>query len=136
LLFGFGAEAVYPSLALASVRALAGERHLEHITEEQAVACYLHVIEDGLRKIMARMGISTLRNIIGAGQFEVMGLEPRLIERCFAGSPAHPGKTTLPQTADQITPRSQPLRHAQTSSLPAPVLVGADLSRPSPIDRP
>src|SRR5262249_18487418 len=73
LLLGYGAETVVQYLALASVQALAGQRKLEHITPEQAVESYIHVIEGGLRKVMARMGISTLRNIIGAGLFEIFG---------------------------------------------------------------
>jgi glutamate synthase domain-containing protein 2/glutamate synthase domain-containing protein 1/glutamate synthase domain-containing protein 3 len=102
LLLGYGAEAVVPYLALESVRSLAGARHLEQLTPEQAEERYLHVIEDGLRKIMARMGISTVRNIIGAGQFEIVGLEPALVERCFAGSPHHPGKIGFRQIAQQV----------------------------------
>src|SRR6266699_115835 len=108
LLLGYGAEAVVPTLALASVRALAGERHLESLTREQAVERYLHVIEGGLRKVMARMGISTIRNIIGAGQFEIFGLDPALIQRCFAGSStqiAHPGKIGFTQIAGQVIER-------------------------------
>ncbi len=95
LLLGYGAEAIVPTLALASVRALAGERRLEHLTPEHAVAGYIHVIEDGLRKIMARMGISTLRNIVGAGQFEVIGLDPHFVERCFTDSAALPRQDHL-----------------------------------------
>ena len=110
LLLGYGAEAVVPSLALASVRAMAGERHLEHLTCEEAAERYLHVIEGGLRKVMARMGISTLRNIVGAGQFEAVGLEPQLIERCFAGSAAHPGSVTYAHIAQQVIERCQALQ--------------------------
>ncbi|MHB8595967.1 MAG: glutamate synthase large subunit [Ktedonobacteraceae bacterium] len=105
LLLGYGAEAVVPYLALISIRALAGERKLEQITQEEAVELYLHVIEDGLRKVMARMGISTIRNIIGASQFEVVGLEPRLIERCFTGSAARPGNVTITKIAQQVLER-------------------------------
>jgi glutamate synthase domain-containing protein 2/glutamate synthase domain-containing protein 1/glutamate synthase domain-containing protein 3 len=114
LLLGYGAEAVVPTLALASVRALAGERRLEHLTPEQAVQSYIHVIEDGLRKIMARMGISTLRNIVGAGQFEVIGLDPDFVERCFAGSAAHPGKITLAHIAEQTIKQCEALQQAPT----------------------
>ncbi len=102
VLLGYGAEVVVPTLALASVRALAGERKLEHLTPELAVERYIHVVEDGLRKIMARMGISTIRNIIGAGQFEVVGLAPGFAERCFAGSAFHPGKITYEHVAEQL----------------------------------
>ncbi|HEX6481150.1 MAG TPA: glutamate synthase-related protein [Ktedonobacteraceae bacterium] len=105
LLPGYGAEAIVPSLALASVRALAGERHLEELTPEEAEARYLHVIEDGLRKVMARMGISTIRNIIGGGQFEVFGLDENLIQRGFAGSASHPGKISYAQIAGQVLER-------------------------------
>ncbi|HEY4389455.1 MAG TPA: glutamate synthase central domain-containing protein, partial [Ktedonobacteraceae bacterium] len=101
LLLGYGAEAVVPTLALTSVRALAGERKLEHLTPDEAVETYLYAIEEGLRKVMARMGISTLRNIVGAGQFEIIGLAPDLAERCFAGSALFPGKVTLTQIAEQ-----------------------------------
>jgi glutamate synthase (NADPH/NADH) large chain/glutamate synthase (ferredoxin) len=108
LLLGYGAEAVVPSLALASVSALAGERRLETLTPEQAVSRYLHVIEEGLRKVMARMGISTIRNIIGGGQFEIFGLHPDLVHRCFAGSgtvAAYPGKVTITLIAEQVIER-------------------------------
>ena len=110
LLLGYGAEAVVPYLALASIRSLAGERKLEHLTQDQAVEMYLHIVEDGLRKVMARMGISTIRNIIGASQFEVIGLEPGLIERCFPGSAAYPGNVTLTKIAQQVIERCQAIQ--------------------------
>ncbi len=113
LLLGYGAEALAPTLAIESVQALAGERRLEHITRQQAVASYFHTIEDGLCKVMARMGISTLRNIIGAGQFEVIGLAPEMIERCFAGSAVHVGKVTFKHIADEIIKRCEALSQPQ-----------------------
>ena len=112
LLLGYGAEAVVPTLALSSIRALAGERKLEHLTRTQAVERYIHVLEDGLRKVMARMGISTIRNIIGASQYEVIGLHPAFTERCFAGSAAHPGTITYATVAEQIIKHSQLLQQS------------------------
>ncbi len=117
LLLGYGAEAIAPYLALASVSALAGERHLEHLTSEQAEERYLQVIEAGLLKVMARMGISTLRNIIGAGQFEVVGLHPHLLKRCFADSAAHPGKITYTGIAEQVIERCQALQKAEATQV-------------------
>ena len=118
LLPGYGAEAIAPSLAFASVRALAGERHLEELTPEEAEARYLHVIEDGLRKVMARMGISTIRNIIGGGQFEIFGLDESLIQRCLAGSAAHPGKISYAQIAGQVLERIARIDQNQYSGRP------------------
>ena len=109
LLLGYGAEAIVPTLALASVQALAGERRLEQMTREQAVAAYFHVLEEGLCKVMARMGISTLRNIVGAGQFEVIGLAPEMVAHCFAGSATHPGKVTYKHIAEQVMTRCEAL---------------------------
>lgn len=115
LLLGYGAEAIVPSLALASVRALTGERHLESLTAEQAEAQYLQVIEGGLQKIMARMGISTIRNIIGGGQFEVIGLHPYLVQRHFAGSAAHPGTITYTHIAEQVLEHIARLEQSEAS---------------------
>ncbi|MDQ6644299.1 MAG: glutamate synthase large subunit, partial [Chloroflexota bacterium] len=109
LLLGYGAEAVVPYLALASVRAMAGERYLEHLNGEQAAEIYVHVIEEGLRKVMARMGISALRNIVGAGQFEIAGLDVAMLKRCFAGSAAHPGSVTFDRIAAQVIERCRGL---------------------------
>ncbi len=109
LLLGYGAEVVVPYLALSSIRALAGERRLEHLTGEQAAEMYLHIVEEGLRKVMARMGISTLRNIVGAGQFEIVGLDPAVAERCFLGSAAHAGSVTFVKVAEQVIERCQAL---------------------------
>jgi glutamate synthase domain-containing protein 2/glutamate synthase domain-containing protein 1/glutamate synthase domain-containing protein 3 len=110
LVLGYGAGAIVPTLALSSVRALAGERKLEHLTPELAVERYLHVVEDGLCKVMARMGISTIRNIIGAGQFEIAGLAPEFVARCFSGSAFHPGKVSYTHVAEQLIKRSQGLQ--------------------------
>ncbi|HEY0755597.1 MAG TPA: glutamate synthase large subunit [Ktedonobacteraceae bacterium] len=115
LLLGYGSEAVVPYLALASVRALAGQRKLEHITPERAEESYIHVIEGGLRKVMARMGISTLRNIIGAGLFEIFGLDQELLARCFPGSAAHPGTVGFKQITAQMLAWLEPLA-AQASA--------------------
>jgi glutamate synthase domain-containing protein 2/glutamate synthase domain-containing protein 1/glutamate synthase domain-containing protein 3 len=102
VLLGYGAEAIVPTLTLSSVRALAGERHLEHLSPEQATERYFHSVEEGLRKVMARMGISTLHNIIGAGQFEIVGLTPQFVERCFSGSANQAGNVTFAHIAEHL----------------------------------
>lgn len=102
VLLGYGAEAIVPTLALSSVRALAGDRHLEQLTQEQATERYFHAVEEGLRKVMARMGISTLHNIVGAGQFEIVGLTPQFVERCFTGSANQSGNITFAHIAEGL----------------------------------
>ncbi|HTI14955.1 MAG TPA: glutamate synthase large subunit [Dictyobacter sp.] len=120
LVLGYGAEAIVPTLAFASVRALAGERRLEHVTKEMAVERYIHVIEDGLCKIMARMGISTLRNIVGAGQFEILGLAPEFAERCFEGSTVVPGDVTYAHIAESLLKQSEVVQQGATVETNSP----------------
>jgi glutamate synthase domain-containing protein 2/glutamate synthase domain-containing protein 1/glutamate synthase domain-containing protein 3 len=110
-LVGYGAEAVNPYLALASVRHLALEREAlrqkaaageaVRATEagdprgltlgEEAVQHFIHALEKGLLKIMSKMGISALDSYCGAQIFEVLGLEQALVEACFTGTPTRIG---------------------------------------------
>ncbi|MCS6938980.1 MAG: glutamate synthase large subunit [Roseiflexus sp.] len=103
-LVGMGAEAVNPYLALATVRALAVERdevrgkaseaHDRRTAGEladEAEQNYIHALEKGLLKVMSKMGISTVDSYCGAQIFEAVGLANEVIERCFAGIPAHLG---------------------------------------------
>ena len=87
LLTGYGANAVCPSLALETARALAGTRGLEHLTPETAAGNVLHALEKGLLKALARMGLSAFESYLGAQLFEAIGLEPALIARYFPDAP-------------------------------------------------
>src|SRR5262249_12506213 len=76
LLFGYGAGAVSPYLALEAVEHVGGE----------AYAKYTKAIEKGLLKVMSKMGISTLSSYQGAQIFEAIGLGQEVIERYFPGT--------------------------------------------------
>ena len=52
---------------------------------------YLHALDDGLLKVMSKMGISTVQSYRGAQIFEAVGLDPKLIERHFHGTPSRLG---------------------------------------------
>ncbi|PIE18787.1 MAG: glutamate synthase large subunit [Proteobacteria bacterium] len=86
-LFGFGAACVNPYLALDTVSALA-DAGLVEISAEQARNNYVKAVEKGLLKIMSKMGISTLSSYRGAQIFEAVGLDRRLIDRHFTGTPS------------------------------------------------
>ncbi len=95
LLVGYGANAVLPYLALATIRAQAGSRGLEDVTPAEAEHRYRHAIEKGLLKIMSRMGLSVLESYLGAQLFECLGISPELVERYFPGTPSALGGLTL-----------------------------------------
>jgi glutamate synthase (ferredoxin) len=81
-----GADAVSPRLALDSIASLAAKGRLGgEVPGDVAQGRYFSAIEDGLLKIMSKMGISTLDSYRGAQIIEAMGLGPDVIEVCFPG---------------------------------------------------
>jgi glutamate synthase (NADPH/NADH) large chain len=90
LLVGYGAAAVNPYLAIASVRDLvrrdviAGAQ--SKLTENKAEANLLKALGKGLLKIMSKMGVSTVASYTGAQIFEAIGLGAEVIDACFAGT--------------------------------------------------
>src|SRR5690348_12376710 len=90
LLIGYGAAAVNPYLALDLVRDLVVRERVPG-TLDDAVARYVHAVEDGLRKVMSKMGISTVQSYRGAQIFEAVGLDRALVDRHFTGTPSRLG---------------------------------------------
>lgn len=44
-------------------------------------------MENGIAKVMAKMGISTLQSYKGAQIFEAVGLAPQIVDKCFKVNP-------------------------------------------------
>jgi glutamate synthase (ferredoxin) len=87
-LLGFGAEAICPRLALETVASLADADKLgaDRPSPDEAQARYRRAVEDGLLKVMSKMGISDVASYCGAQLFDVVGLAPEVVERCFTGT--------------------------------------------------
>jgi glutamate synthase (ferredoxin) len=104
-LVGYGASAVYPYLALQSVRHIAEHGQLRHSAFDAAEAarCYVKAAEQGLLKIMSKMGIATIDSYCGAQIFEAIGLNRMVIERYFTGTPSRVGGVGLEQIARDLT---------------------------------
>jgi glutamate synthase (ferredoxin) len=93
-LFGYGAQAVCPYLALEIVRhscADSAVMSLVELSNEKAQANFRAAIEEGLQKVLSKMGISSLSSYIGAQIFECIGLGENVVERCFVGTPSRIG---------------------------------------------
>ena len=82
LLLGYGASALCPYMTFAILDDLV-KRH--KIQEEYATAekNYIKAVDKGLKKIMSKMGISTIRSYRGAKIFESIGLGEDLLRRYF-----------------------------------------------------
>eukprot|EP01135_Chromosphaera_perkinsii_P012089 Nk52_evm27s2579 gene=Nk52_evmTU27s2579 len=83
-LLGFGVDAVCPYMVFELVAKLGRENSIsDAITVPEIVAKYKSAIDIGIRKVMAKMGISTLQSYKGAQIFEAVGLKSEVIEKCF-----------------------------------------------------
>ncbi len=112
-LLGYGAQAICPYLALETVRdwfysgpvqaqvneALyvgTDQPNLKitpfiGLTVHKAQLNYVKAVEDGILKIISKMGISVLMSYIGAQIFECVGIGPKVTERCFNGTTSRLG---------------------------------------------
>jgi len=104
LLLGYGAAAVNPYLAFDSITELVRSGHLEGDVNT-AHANYIRAIGAGLKKIMAKMGISTMKSYRGAQIFEAVGLNPALIDTHFTGTPSRIGGIGLAELGREVLER-------------------------------
>ncbi len=90
VLLGFGADAVHPWLAVEALRGAWRDGRLGDVEDLHAEAdvwrSYRAAVGKGIRKVMAKMGISVLASYKGAQIFEAIGLAPEVMERCFTGT--------------------------------------------------
>ncbi len=86
-LIGYGAHAVNPYLAFATIDELQ-QRGLIHIQyeKEDLYKRYIKAVTGGLLKIFSKMGISTLQSYHGAQIFEALGVSRKVVDKCFAGT--------------------------------------------------
>ncbi len=80
-LIGYGASAVHPYLLYETLY------HTYPDIYETAVLNYKKALEDGLLKIMAKMGIATLNSYQGAEIFDAVCLNKDVVEEYFTGTP-------------------------------------------------
>jgi glutamate synthase (ferredoxin) len=110
-LLGYGAVAVCPYLALESVRAwwsdtktqnLMQHGKVPNITVTQAQARYRTAVENGLLKILSKMGISLLSSYQGAQIFEAIGIGGDLLDLGFKGTVSRIGGLSVAELANEV----------------------------------
>jgi len=102
LLLGYGASALCPYMTFAILDDLVkrGKIQEEYATAEKN---YIKAVDKGLKKIMSKMGISTIRSYRGAKIFESIGLGEDLLRRYFGTEVSTIGGIGLKEIArDQI----------------------------------
>ncbi|MEO6053849.1 MAG: glutamate synthase large subunit, partial [Chthoniobacterales bacterium] len=81
-LISYGASAVNSYLAFETCNEMIKKGQIE-LDYGTAVSNYKKAIENGLLKIMSKMGISVIGSYRGAQVFEAIGISTKLIEECF-----------------------------------------------------
>src|SRR5690606_29996795 len=99
-LLAFGATAINPYMALASIRTMKehGQLATERTCDEQKKH-YVKAVCNGLLKIFSKMVISTLQSYHGAQIFEVLGIDKSVVDKYFCGAVSRIGGLSLDDIA-------------------------------------
>jgi glutamate synthase (NADPH) large chain len=86
-LIGFGATAINPYLAFATIHDARITGKLQTTLEpEYLKKNYIKAVNEGLLKVFSKMGISTLQSYQGAQIFEIIGLNNSVVDKYFTGA--------------------------------------------------
>ena len=103
-LIGYNASAVYPYLALGTIKELC-DKDIVTLPYEKAVMNYKKALENGLLKVIAKMGISTLNSYYGAELFDTVCLNRDFVEEYFRGTPVSIESDGLPEIEQSLIKR-------------------------------
>jgi len=101
-LVAYGAAGINPYLALEIVTHLASAGDLGEISVAQALENFRAGIESGLKKIMSKMGISTLASYQGGKFFEIIGLDSDVVKQFFPDTRSLVGGRKLVDLANDV----------------------------------
>jgi glutamate synthase domain-containing protein 2/glutamate synthase domain-containing protein 1/glutamate synthase domain-containing protein 3 len=97
LLVAAGASAVFPYLALEQAAAV----------KQGGAVSYRGALEKGLRKVIARMGISTIASYRNSHLFEIIGLDPEVCVELFEDASCSLGGKSLTDLLQDCVDRHQ-----------------------------
>ncbi|KAJ2017830.1 glutamate synthase [NADH], partial [Coemansia sp. S680] len=95
VLVGYGVDAICPYMIYEAIAKLHRENVLPDKPVSQLIAQFRGAVDDGFRKVMSKMGISTLQSYKGAQIFEALGVASEVIDKCFVGTASRVQGTTL-----------------------------------------
>ena len=92
-LLGYGADAICPVLAVETMAALATADKIggDHPSPDEAQRRFREAMEDGILKVMSKMGISDVASYRGAQIFDAIGLAQEVVDLAFTGTPSQLG---------------------------------------------
>ena len=116
LLLGYGASALCPYMTYAILDDLVKKGKIQE-NYATAEANYIKAVKKGLLKIMAKMGISTIRSYRGAQIFESIGLSEGLLRTYFGTETSTVGGIGLDTIArDAVAYHDKAIKEASTDT--------------------
>lgn len=108
-LLGYGAEAINPYLAYASLEEMKSRGEIdESYTMHEIVYQYIDSVTDGVVKVMSKMGISTIQSYRGGQIFESVGISKAVIDRHFTRTSAKLDGIGIDTMAEEVLLRHIP----------------------------
>jgi glutamate synthase domain-containing protein 2/glutamate synthase domain-containing protein 1/glutamate synthase domain-containing protein 3 len=123
MLVAAGASAVHPWLLLELADEVSGSRGAEDLDTQDARRHVADALEHGLRKVLARMGISTLGSYRGGQLFDVIGFERDLVTTCFPAAGGWAGRIGFAEIGSATLVRHRAAFRATAASLEDPGFV-------------
>ena len=114
-LLGFGADAICPRLALETVARLASNDKVggDRPSVEEAQRRLVVAFEEGVLKVMSKMGISDVASYRGARLFEAVGLDRHMCRDYLGGTPSAIGGARLDRFEREALERLEASRAAR-----------------------
>lgn len=110
MLIGYGADVIYPYLAIETVKMLAQKGKFT-VSAQEAIQTYVQTATKGIVKILSKMGISTIQSYRGAQIFEAIGIHQTVIDAYFTGTVSQIQGITL-----DVIEKETVLRHQKAYS--------------------
>lgn len=122
MLIGYGADAINPYLAFATIEDLFLNNKLGEVELSKLINNYIKAVTKGMVKVLSKMGISTIQSYRGAQIFEAVGIHPTVIDKYFTGTSVQLGGIKLETIAKETLIRHEKAFENQDQ----PLYVGGD----------
>lgn len=101
-LISFGASSIYPYLLYATVLEETKKQNLENYETKEAFKNVTNALNQGLLKIISKMGIATIASYRNSALFDVIGLDKEIVNDCFRSSHSLLGGLNYNDIEDRI----------------------------------
>ncbi len=95
LLMGYGAGAITPYLAYATMMGMIRDGRLKDLDEPTVVEHFIKAVTKSLIKVASKMGVSTIQSYRGAQIFEAIGLSQEVVDKYFTWTASRVGGVGL-----------------------------------------